>query len=92
MNKYDSDEIGDIEEFDVSAENVNVADFRSAVTICNDISQQIPGSIKVLLLHGPLGPEMIDDIANLYGIAEEGSGHAYEGVIVVPGGCLSTII
>ena len=38
MNKYDSDEIGDIEEFDVSAENVNVSDFRSAVTICNDIS------------------------------------------------------
>ena len=33
------------------------------------IKAQILGSIKALLLYGPLGPEMISDIARLYNVS-----------------------
>ena len=46
-------------ENEVSVDNVALIDF------------QILGSIKALLLYGPMGPEMINDIAKLYNVSAD---------------------
>ena len=69
MEKFKSDTAGDVEIYDapaVVAESLSIPSAEDA-----DNSNAILGSIKALLLYGPLGPEMIDDIARLHNVSED---------------------